>query len=308
MSSDQTNRECLSRRKMIQTVACGLAASMGVAKGATKGPGKVDTHLHCFAGRNNANFPYHKNAPYRPAEEASPQHLLNCMEGAGVSAAIVVHPEPYQDDHRYLRHCLEVGKGKLKGTCLFFSENPEAPRQLRELATGTDLVAARIHAYAPDRLPPFEGPELRRLWSEIADLGLAVQLHFEPRYAPRFEPLIKEFKATPVIIDHMGRPFQGTPEEHEKVIRWGQLPNTIMKFSSIPDQRQYPHRNIRPVIRRLVSEFGVEKMIYGGGFNSNATPESYRAAFERARGYLDFLAANDQERIFGGNAKKLFGW
>ena len=38
--------------------------------------------------------------------------------------AVVVHPEPYQDDHRYLEHCLDVGRGKLKGTCLFFADRP----------------------------------------------------------------------------------------------------------------------------------------------------------------------------------------
>ena len=78
----------------------------------------IDTHLHCFAGTKDARFPYHARAPYRPEPAATPEHLLKCMEGAGVSHAIVVHPEPYQDDHRYLEYCLEVGKKRLKGTCL----------------------------------------------------------------------------------------------------------------------------------------------------------------------------------------------
>ena len=46
---------------------------------------------------------------------------------------------------------------------------------------------------------------LRALWKQAADLGIAVQIHFEPRYAPGFEPLIKEFAMTKVIIDHLGR-------------------------------------------------------------------------------------------------------
>jgi predicted TIM-barrel fold metal-dependent hydrolase len=70
------------------------------------------------------------------------------------------------------------------------------------------VVAARIHAYAPERLPPFGSPELRAFWGHVGQLGLAVQLHFEPRYAPGFEPLIREFSGTRVIIDHLGRPFQ----------------------------------------------------------------------------------------------------
>ena len=113
------------------------------------------------------------------------------MEGAGVSHAIVVHPEPYQDDHRYLEYCLEVGKGRLKGTCLVFAGQPASVAQLPKLAKRGDIVAVRVHAYAPDRLPPFGKPELRNLWKQASDLGLAVQLHFEPRYAPGFQPLIE---------------------------------------------------------------------------------------------------------------------
>ena len=84
----------------------------------------VDTHLHCFAGRKSERFPYHERAPYRPEEIATPQHLLKCMTGAGVDYAVVVHPEAYQDDHRYLEYCLELGEGKLKGTILLFPDRP----------------------------------------------------------------------------------------------------------------------------------------------------------------------------------------
>ncbi|NBS23394.1 MAG: hypothetical protein EBS78_05335, partial [Altererythrobacter sp.] len=95
-------------------------------------------------------------------------------------------------------------------------------------------------------------------------------------------PLIKEFKDTKVIIDHLGRPFQGRPEEHETVVQWSRFPNTVIKLSAIPDQNKYPHRDIAPVIKRLASEYGADRMIYGGGFNAEATQLSYRRAFDRA--------------------------
>jgi predicted TIM-barrel fold metal-dependent hydrolase len=102
------------------------------------------------------------------------------------------------------------------------------------------------------------------------------------------------------------RPFQGTPEEHAVVIGWGKLPNTIIKLSSIPAESSYPHRDIRPVIRNLADSFGAEQMIYGGGFNGSATPESYRAAFEHGRSYISHLSAADQAKILGENAVRLF--
>lgn len=265
----------------------------------------VDTHLHCFAGKDSATFPYHANAPYRPEAPATPERLIELMSGAGVDRAIVVHPEPYQDDHRYLEHCLEVGKGKLKGTCLFFAGRDEG---MNDLVKRLPIVAARIHAYAPERLPPFGKPELRALWKRIADLGIMVQLHFEPRYAPGFEPLIKEFPETKVIIDHLGRPLQGTPEEHAVVVAWGKLKNTVIKLSVFQPDTQYPHRNIAPAIRQLADAFGPDRMIYGGGYDEKATAESYRATREKARAFIAHLPADDQAKVLGGTAMRLFGF
>lgn len=300
-----------SRRRFLEsTAAAALAATTTrqVAVGDDTSPTPlIDTHLHCFAGANDPRFPYHERAPYRPEEPATPEHLFECMDGAGVDFAIVVHPEPYQDDHRYLEHCLDVGGGRLKGTILLFSDREGSLEKMPELCERMSIVCVRVHAYAPDRLPPF-GEPLRRLWRMATENNLAVQIHFEPRYAPGFAPLIREFSNTRVIIDHLGRPFQGTPEEHAVVLQWSRFDNTVMKLSSIPSTRSYPHRDIRPVIRQLTDAWGVERMIYGGGFSADATGESYRAAFERARTYLEHHSREEQAQILGGTAARLFGF
>ena len=284
----------------------GSLASHGAAAAAKAV--RVDTHLHCFAGSQDPRFPYHERAPYRPDESATPEHLLKCMDGAGVDYAVVVHPEPYQDDHRYLAHCLRVGGRRLKGTLLLFSDRPGSLDMVPKLVEDLDVISLRVHAYAPDRLPPFETPELRKLWQLATEHDLAVQLHFEPRYAPGFEPLIREFSQTRVIIDHLGRPMQGTPAEHEIVVRWSRFDNTIMKLASLPSMRSYPHRDVGPIVRQLTSAFGAERMIYGGGFNATATGASYRDAFDRARELLTHLSTADQDKIFGSNAAQLFGF
>ena len=303
----------MQRRQFLKIAAASpLLVSSGTpqAEAAERRVPVIDTHLHCFAGKDDPRFPYHPQGPYQPEQAATPEHLLKCMDEAGVDHAIVVHPEPYQDDHRYLEHCLDVGKGKLKGTCLFFADKPGSLDRMSELVKKHEgqIVAARIHAYAPDRLPPFGKPELRALWKRVGDLGLAVQLHFEPRYAPGFEPLIREFDRTKVIIDHLGRPMQGTPEEYAVVLGWSRLPNTVMKLSSLPEKRQYPHRDVGPIIKDLTERFGPDRLIYGGGFGPDATGASYRAYREKVRSYLTHLSAEDQAKILGGTAARLFGF
>jgi len=309
-----SSTDSLDRRHFLLGAAAGLVtapavirATLGAANPPTR-PVIVDTHLHCFAGKNDPRFPYHASAPYQPEAPATPQHLLKCMDEAGIHHAIVVHPEPYQDDHRYLEYCLGVGKDRLKGTCLVFADRPGSMEKLPDLVKRLPIVAARIHAYAPDRLPPFGKPELRKLWQMATEHRIAVQLHFEPRCAPGFEPLIKDFPYTTVIIDHLGRPFQGTPDEHELVIRWSKFKNTVMKLSAIPPATAYPHRDITPVIKRLADAYGPERMIYGGGFGAETTGPSYQATVKRTRSFIGHLSFDDQAKVLGENAQRIFGF
>src|SRR5262249_31108754 len=132
----------LSRRSFLQAAAAALPL---LATEDRKTP-IVDAHLHCFAGKDDKRFPYHLRGPYQPEKAATPETLLKLMDGAAVDYAIVVHPEPYQDDHRYLEHCLQVGGKRLKGTCLVFAGNAESVGQLAGLAKKLPVVAVRIHA------------------------------------------------------------------------------------------------------------------------------------------------------------------
>jgi predicted TIM-barrel fold metal-dependent hydrolase len=271
----------------------------------------VDMHIHCYAGPSDTRFPYHERASYKPDTIATPEHLLTCMNGAGVDFGVIVSPEPYQDDHRYLEYCLDVGKGRLKGTILVFCDRPGSMDKLSRLAKRGDIIATRIHAYLPDRLPPFGKPELRQLWKLAADNGIAIQLHFEPRYAEGFEPLIKEFHNVPVIIDHLGRPLQArSPQEYAIVERWGDLPNTIIKLSGLGVIYDHPNPELKPYVNQMISAYGLERMIWGGDFSDKSTPESYRANREYARSFLSKFSREDQDNVFGGNAVRLLcrGW
>jgi predicted TIM-barrel fold metal-dependent hydrolase len=301
----------MNRRRFLEVTSAAIVAGSHAGAAAGAGPALViDTHVHCFAGKDAPRFPYHPRGPYLPDQPSTPEHLLKCLVEAGVDHAIVIHPEPYQDDHLYLEYCLDVGKGKLKGTCLFFADHPGAVDAMARLVRKRpgQIVAARIHAYAPGRQPPFGKPELRSFWKAAGDLGLALQLHLEPRYAPGFEPLIDEFRNISVIIDHLGGPMQAAPEEYAVVRGWSRFPNTVMKLSSIPPREKYSRHDVRLIIRELTERFGADRLVYGGGFGPDATGTSYRAAREQVRSYLTHLSADDQAKILGGTAARLFGF
>ena len=49
-------------------------------------------------------------------------------------------------------------------------------------------------------------------------------------------------------------------------------------------------------------------MIYGGGFNAQATGESYRAYREMVGSLLSHLSVDDRAKILGGTAARLYGF
>jgi predicted TIM-barrel fold metal-dependent hydrolase len=310
MTLSPSRRTLIKAADLLPVAATGARAApdrSGADKTAAQTTPVIDCHVHCFDGRDSTRFPYHPQAPYQPPGAVSPEQLLAAMTVAGVDQAVVVHPEPYQDDNRYLEHCLTAGKGRLKGTCLFFADRPAWKTGLPALVKRAGaVVALRVHAYAPERLPPFGKPELKAMWKQAADLGLVMQIHFEPHYAAGFEPLIRAFPKTPVLIDNLGRPFQATPEEFARVLRWSRLPNVHMKLSGFPNPAEYPFRDIRPTLKQIISGFGPDRLVWGGTFGVGATADSYKAGRAAIGAHLADLPAADQAKILGGTAARLF--
>ena len=129
----------MNRRTFLYTGAAALTAAPGAPL--------IDTHIHLFAS-DQKKFPYHKNASYKPpAQDLEP--YLAFVKQAGIDGAVIVHPEPYQEDHSYLEHCFahEPRKGFFKGTCLFDPIAPDTPDRMAALVKRNPdrIVALRIH-------------------------------------------------------------------------------------------------------------------------------------------------------------------
>ena len=275
----------------------------------------VDTHVHLF---DPARFAYHPQATYQ-APPAPLDAYLRFVREAAIDHTIIVHPEPYQDDHRYLEYCFEhePAPGFFKGTCLFDPIAPDTPARMLALTKKLPkrIVALRIHevlpaGQAPSSSGPIKDRDLRHpamkdTWRAAQSLGLAIQMHFIPRFAPEISDLAAQFRNTPVILDHLARAGQGTPAEYEQVLRLAQLPRVYMKYSGVAmsSKQPYPHADAKPIVRKVFDAFGADRIIWGGlGMNM---PD-----FEKEATLLDqmfdFASESDRAKIRGLNAKKLF--
>lgn len=269
----------------------------------------IDTHIHLFAD-DQRRFPYHRNATYRPPP-APLADYLRFVEQADIDHAVIVHPEPYQDDHRYLEYCFErePRRGFFKGTCLFDPTAADTPVRMEALAKSLPgrIVALRIHVNRKrGELPTTSGairdrdlrhPAMTATWRKASDLGLAVQMHFIPHHAPEIGRLAREFSSTTVILDHLARAGEGTQAEFDEVLRLARLPRVVTKFSGVQysSGEEHPHLDARPLVRRALDAFGAERMIWGG--LGMAADE-----FEKRAAMLDLLfdfASESDRAAFG---------
>lgn len=276
----------------------------------------IDTHIHLF---DPARFPYSPSGTYQPA--AAPlEPYIQFVKQIRLDHTIIVHPEPYQDDHRYLEYCFahEPSAGFFKGTCLFDPLKPDTPARMADLVKRNPnrIVALRIHENRKNGEPPWpvgkpirerdmSDPAMRTTWRAAADLGLAIQMHFTPNHAPAIGKLAAEFRDMPVILDHLARSGQGTPEEYDGVLALAKLPRVVMKFSGwrYSSKEDAPYKDIAPLVKRTFDAFGPDRMIWGGLGHDAKQFEEACSVFDTA---FRFASENDKAKIRGFTAKKLF--
>src|SRR4051812_32424959 len=90
----------VSRRTAL--TAMGAAAFLGNLQARPKGY-LVENTLHMFA-EDQTRFPYHANAPYKPPGNSLEKYIAFVKE-AQLDHTVLVQPEPYQDDEKYIEYC-----------------------------------------------------------------------------------------------------------------------------------------------------------------------------------------------------------
>ena len=149
----------------------------------------VEWNTHLFS-RDVARYPFHPRAAYTPDATRLPEDPIGDyvahMAAYGIDRAVVVHPEPYGDDHRLVLEALRREPQRFKTTILVYPMDPDAHDSVRRLAASEPrFVALRFHAHRgkTEYLNSFDDAPIRALWRLAGDLGLVVELHIGPDYA-----------------------------------------------------------------------------------------------------------------------------
>jgi predicted TIM-barrel fold metal-dependent hydrolase len=304
----------ISRREWIAGTLLAAAAR------AARPPGVlIESHVHLVSD-DAAKFPFSAGRTSRPNPV---EPYVKFAVEAGISHTVIVSPEPYQDDMRYLEYAVNRGPspGFFKGTCLFDPIDPETPKRLEALVKRNPgrIASLRIHELHPAGTPStttgpirdrdLKDPRVETTWRATHDLGLSMLIQLIPHYAPQIGDLAAKFPQMPVILDHLARPGQGTAEEYEQVLKLAQIPRVYMKFSGTgvgsASKQPFPHEDAKPLVKRVYEAFGADRMIWGELGSSMAEFDRAAQLFDSM---FDFAPESERAKIRGLTSQKLFAF
>lgn len=263
----------------------------------------VEWNTHIFHP-DQERFPIHPSAAYRPRVPDTDDPLadyLARMQTEGIDRAVLVHPEPYGDDHRLVLACLEREPELFLGTSLFYPKDPDAPQKLADLvARQPKIIATRFHAHRGKEmyLDSFVDRNVRALWEKAVELGLIVELHIGPDYAAQIADVLLDLPDSTVLIDHLAEPHMGNAVEYAHVLELSRFDQVYMKLSGLNHfaQDEPLYESALPFTRQVVEAFGPERLVWGSG-----TPRIVDA-------HMPAHSEADRTRVKGGNLQRLLGF
>ncbi|MDZ4801530.1 MAG: amidohydrolase family protein [Bryobacteraceae bacterium] len=309
----------LTRREVIALTAPFIAA-------AQQADSVFEPHVHLFAA-DLTKYPKHPNGP--ALTPAPLETYIPLAKQLGIRHAIHVSAEPYQDDTSYLEYTLtHAPAGFLKGIVLLDTVKADTPQRLEALARKypKQLLGFRIHCVRSPGEPPTAAgttirnrdlfhPQAKLAWKKAADLGLWVQPHIMPWFAPDIAKLAREYSGAHVIIDHFGHAGVNgqasygyrDPRDFAQVAALAKVPNIVMKVSGLrySSREEFPHKDLQPLLRQAFDAFGPDRLIWG---SFGTKPESFASCEAIWKEHFGFVSAADRRKIRYENGRRLFGF
>ena len=234
--------------------------------------GAVDAHCHVFGP--GAEFPYAPERKYTPCD-ASKAQLFALRDQLGFARNVVVQATCHGADNRALVDALLHSQGRARGVATV--KRSISDDELQQLH---DAGVRGVRFNFVKRLVDFTPKdELLEIAGRIAKLGWHVVIYFEAVDLPElweFFTAVHDQCATPVVVDHMGRPDVSLPVDGPQFAlfeRFMREHSNVWSKVSCPERlsvagpkalhgEQQAYRDVLPFARRIVEQFP-DRVLWG---------------------------------------------
>lgn len=290
---------------------CAVAPDAEKPGGRTKGKGLIDAHVHVWTDEF-AEYPL--AAGFKPEDVKPktflPEDILRHAAGSGVDRIVLIQMSFYRFDNSYMLDVIRRRPETFRGVAIVDSASADPDAQMRTL-TGKGVRGFRV---SPGKAPPetwLDGEGFEKMFRCGASNRLAICPLINPRDLPALSRRCGQFPDTPVVIDHMARiGVTGRMEEAEVAALCGmakhkQVKVKVSAFYALGEKKP-PHTDLIPLIRRLCDAFGPARLMWASDCPFQVDNETYEDGVSLVRDRLDFLSADDKDRLLRRTAEEVF--
>lgn len=274
----------------------------------------TDSHVHLWTDEPTRYPERIERAPYMYRRRYEPADFFAEASASGVTRAVLVQTDAYGDDHRYLADVIATDRAKYSGIARVDAllQDPRTLaarlRSLHQLGFRGFRVVA-INDDATDRW--LDHPSFELLFTIAGELGAAVCPLVDAAALPALSRFCDRHRGVRVVIDHMARIGLGGIIREADVASLASLagrPDVFVKISAFYGlgTGRPPHRELLPLVRRLVDAFGPSRLMWGSDCPYQTQHEPYDQAIALLRDATEFLTPGERMQLLNDTAGRVF--
>ena len=277
-----------------------------------------DTHTHAISADTTTYPPAPLGGTRSEWSQVRPTDvdgLVRSLDEADVARAVLVHASTvYGFDNSYAADALARHPDRLVGVCSVDFLADDAVTTLRYWIEDRGFTGVRIRVSDGTTKVPTPGSgvtdeRMAGVWDYVAEHRVPVCIQMHSKDAGKLLEVLGRHPDLTVLLDHLGRPDTSGGPSHPELGELGQLAAytgvhlkvTPPALKRLDDDADAETSN---VLRRLVDDFGVQRVTWGSNFPASAG--TLRDLREAIQARLTWLADDDLTAVLGGNAARVY--
>jgi predicted TIM-barrel fold metal-dependent hydrolase len=266
----------------------------------------IDPHVHVF--KADPRYPWAPETTHPPAEDATPEMLLELMAANGVERTVLVQVIHYRWDNRFVADTLKRYPKEFMGVARVNPQDPAAPDHLSRLVEVDGFRGVRLSPGADASGDWFTGPLMDPIFSRASRLGVPMCILTKPSRLPDLARLIERHPDLDVVIDHMADAGLGNAADLAQLTALARYPRVYVKIShtwSI-SKEAFPWRDTHSMVQAVYEAFSGPRIMFGTDWPVCLRETTYDKTLAVVRDHMDFIAPEDREWVLGRTALRIW--
>ena len=266
----------------------------------------VDPHVHIW--KNDPAYPWAPETTTPPAEDRTPEMLLEAMAAGGVEKTVLVQVIYYRWDNSYVADAIARYPDKFMAVGRVNPLDPAAPDHLSRWVEEKGMHGVRLSPSTDASGDWFKGPLMPPIFARAQALKVPFLLLTGASRLADLVPLLEKYPDLDVVIDHMAdcRPID--QEGRRLLLALARYPRVHVKIShtwSLSGEG-YPWKDTHGLVEEVYQHFGAQRIMWGTDWPMCLAKAPYAQPLSVVRDEMKFIAPQDLEWVLGKTALKLW--